>query len=426
MSKKKDRINFLREEYIGRNIEEGKKKIYDISRKKDKVVVSFDKVTVEDFEQILNADPTFNKQYSQWLLNIFVNGNLLIEDLYKANQDLSTLYKFKSRISPEKRDVNRFVELEELYQVVKEISSLPEEELLSNTQLSKIVKAEGIEVFLDTKRWFVLSPMTKEASCIYGANTRWCTASKVNSYFESYNKEGKLYIVIDKMAPKEEKTKHKYQFHFERRHFMDADDHSIDHFELLRENPELRDCFLGLKDGNGLGLKLRFGIGLTEEDKKIIIADGKKIDWLREFQGEELPEGLHITGNLDLSNCKAKIIKNLTVIGDLNIKKSSLQSLVGKIHITGTLNAEGSELTEVPKDLFVGGSLFLRATKITNISNLTVEGNMYASGLDLRQVPDNLKVGGSLYLHGCKFGRDELKNVQVGERLWIDRKQLIS
>ena len=44
-------------------------------------------------------------------------------------------------------------------------------------------------------------PETKEASCYYGAGTKWCTAQTDRDYFRSYKEKGELYYIIDKTKP---------------------------------------------------------------------------------------------------------------------------------------------------------------------------------------------------------------------------------
>ena len=68
----------------------------------------------------------------------------------------------------------------------------------------------------------LLTPKTEEAAKYYGKNTRWCTAAENNNYFDQYNKDGPLYILINKKVPDE-----KYQFHFQTEQYMDSRDSAI-------------------------------------------------------------------------------------------------------------------------------------------------------------------------------------------------------
>lgn len=426
-TRKNNRIAYLAKQFIGRNIMEGQKNKYDFSVKDKAGNVlpdHFSKITKEDFEEIIKADPTANKQYSQWLLTIYAKGNLVLEDLYKATEDLEKLYKFKTKVDQEKRDINQCENLDDLYSVIEKLVQLPDDQLLSNTQLAKKVKLEGAEVHLDTDRWRVLSPLNVEAARLYGSGTRWCTASAGHNQFEYYvgsrHPNSKLYIIIDKQATPDNKTTHKYQFHFETKQFMNALDHSVDYLKLLKENEELLTCFTSLKDGNGLRLKFLFGMDLSPEDK--IIKNGN-CDWLREYQADELPESLEIHGDVDLSNCRAKRVKNLKVLGNLNISNSDIEEIHGKFEVGGIFDAQDSKLRHLPEGTCVKDSIVLRNSKITKLpSKLYVGGHLFASYLLLSEVPQDIEVKENIYLHGAGFTEDEFPaSVKVGGKIFATK-----
>ncbi len=422
---KNDRLSFLAKEFIGKDRQEGPKNRYDFSSKDKEGKVlpgKFKKVSKEDFELIVGADPTLNKQYTQWLLTIFVKGKLSLEDLYKATEDLTTLYKYKNKVEKEKRDITQIDDLDQLYEAIQKLSQMSETELLSQTQLAKKIKLEGAEVHLDSDNWRVITPLNIEASRVYGAGTRWCTASSGYNQFDNYTKtrypNSKLYIIINKNAPSNDKVTNKFQWHFESKSFMNATDNPIDWKQMLQDNRELRDCFLGLQDGNGLRLKFLFGVDLKPEDK--IIKSGGSLDWLREFIGEELPEGLVIHGDVDLSDCRAKKVKNLTVHGNLTIKNSQITKIEGKLEINGILDAEKSQLQELPEGATITDSMMLKDSKVNRLpKGLKVGGHLFASYVQLAEVPSDIEVGMNLYLHGSGFNPEDFpSSVKVGGKLY--------
>ena len=66
---------------------------------------------------------------------------------------------------------------------------------IKKTQVTRIYEDEDI---------LVLRPLTYEASCIYGASTKWCTASKQSmDHFLNYSSTGGLYYIIFKKIPSE-------------------------------------------------------------------------------------------------------------------------------------------------------------------------------------------------------------------------------
>ena len=67
-------------------------------------------------------------------------------------------------------------------------------------QRSEVPKEDAERVY-ESDRYVVMVPETKEASCYYGAGTKWCTAQTDRDYFTNYKKSGELYYIIDKTKP---------------------------------------------------------------------------------------------------------------------------------------------------------------------------------------------------------------------------------
>ena len=170
------------------------------------------------FKKVVSSDPTYNPQnpdkigkYGKWLLKLYKKYNLKLEDLYKAHDYLEVFDKFKRVI--ENNDINTYKTLPDLYDTVKPYMDNPNQATSHQDEI-RIAK-EGAEKVYEDDTWLVIIPHTKEASCYYGKGTQWCTAaSKSRNMFDEYNKEGSLYININK------KTGKKYQFHFESKSFM--------------------------------------------------------------------------------------------------------------------------------------------------------------------------------------------------------------
>ena len=242
------------------------KKFTEPRKKKKKTLKPvMDKTT---FYQLVKADPTTrvaedNDQtevkkvgaYTQWIIKKYMElqqeadkeyaygspdwGVALerlqatfMEDLYKVTEDLQKFDRFKSQIPQEKRDINRITSTDELYELTKQFSL----EQATTTKAERVLK--DAEMVYDGPNWEILVPKTKEASCHYGANTRWCTAGSGNNYFEHYSKDGPLYIITNKKDHTD-----KYQFHFESNQFMDKEDRSITLSTFLNERPDLKEFF---------------------------------------------------------------------------------------------------------------------------------------------------------------------------------------
>lgn len=180
----------------------------------------------EIFNKIVSSDPTWREdkpnkmgKFGKWLLKLWVNKKLMLEDLYKATEYLSYFVKYNNRI--EVKDINKYHSLPELYNIVKVFMDNPEIATSNSDEVRRI--KEGADKVFENGEWLVIVPHTKEASCYYGKGTQWCTAAEQsNNMFDHYNSQGNLYINIRKSDGE------KFQFHFESGSFMDATDTPIE------------------------------------------------------------------------------------------------------------------------------------------------------------------------------------------------------
>jgi hypothetical protein len=242
-------------------------------------------VTAEKMENIKIG------KYTQWLLKNFVSPkielqsgvtdpnspavkqaikewqDLFLEDLYKTTQDLMKYERNKNKLPQEYRDINKLTP-QTLYDQVKDFS-------LEKTKASKEEKKEasrtyshpGADNVTTLSNWTVVKitrtdDLGKDAACFYGGShmepskgeTRWCTSSPGLSYWKSYLSRGPLYVVIPNTPTKFKGfdkevgdisglPANRYQFHFQDKQFMDADDRQIDLVAFLKDNPDLKDYF---------------------------------------------------------------------------------------------------------------------------------------------------------------------------------------
>lgn len=175
----------------------------------------------DNFIRIIKADPktsVANNEikaigpYSKVLLNIYRKGNLKFEDLPKANEYLTLVYRYRIAV-----DVNKIESIADMYEIVKDYVAKTEKSLASI--LSALGKDE-YEFILNGKNWYVVTPKTEKAAAYLGVNTEWCTAwgqyslnpdyKDRTNHYKSHANSGPLYIMINK-----ENELDKYQLHFE-------------------------------------------------------------------------------------------------------------------------------------------------------------------------------------------------------------------
>lgn len=187
---------------------------------------------IEDniFNDIIKADPTYNTKkqdkmgkYTKWLLQLYRNNKIKFEDLYKATEYLNIFNKVYKEL--EYTDINKYTSLPQLFKAIQ-----PYYNYKSNSEKINEIK-QGADKVYEDDTWLIIIPRTKEASIYYGKGTQWCTAaSKSNNYFDSYSKDGPLYININKQ------TGRKYQFHFESDQLMNEQDEEISTADIENSN----------------------------------------------------------------------------------------------------------------------------------------------------------------------------------------------
>ncbi len=179
------------------------------------------KLTAEEYFSLISMDPTANVgeelststkgKYSDWLVKQFIgqskNSDFLtdttIKDGLLAISKLMNNKDGQAQITdtldpPPKnlKDINSYT-----LDMIKKVAPLASEDQLGKK------KDQQIEVVFNDKNLFVCHPLTHEAARKFGTGTKWCTATSNPSWFESYHKNGGLYIIIDKNNPK-----NKWQF----------------------------------------------------------------------------------------------------------------------------------------------------------------------------------------------------------------------
>lgn len=214
----------------------------------------------QDYRQLIFADPTSNPnkdkmgKYGKWILTLYKQGKLKIGDIPELRDSLVYFDKFKAKL--EKKDINQYQSVPELYNAIEPFTENPNQATSKSDELRK-TKQEGAEKVYEDEEWLVIVPRTEQAACLYGKGTKWCTAATGgNNMFKYYDKHGPLFININK------RTGRKYQFHFDSQQFMDEQDKPIgtDIPNKIGMTQGLYNFYLSnQKDCPYAGVLLRFG-----------------------------------------------------------------------------------------------------------------------------------------------------------------------
>ena len=151
--------------------------------------------------------------------------------------------------------------------------------------------------------------------------------------------------------------------------------------------------FIKTKDNRNIPFmwKLKNNEPITEDD---LIVNGdldlrpSSIDYM---DIESLPEGLKVSGRLDLMGSDMQFLpKGLEVGGFLDLSYSLINSLPEGLKVGGSLSLfDCANITSLPEGLKVGGNLDLGATNITSLPRgLKVEGYIDMTGSKVTRYSD--------------------------------------
>lgn len=139
----------------------------------------------------------------------------------EINKDFQLFCKYNEKKAIKRNDLQSYHSFNEIRQEIADIKEREKE---------KELEKQVIKVY-DEGDWLIIRPLTYEASLKYGANTKWCTASKdEKQYFGQYTKNGALIYILNR------KTNIKYAIHNKIRNkditFWNVADNQISFFDI--------------------------------------------------------------------------------------------------------------------------------------------------------------------------------------------------
>ena len=157
--------------------------------------------------------------YLSEIINQRVNGiasdkevdNTIFESYNLTQEELAEMIDISPRSLSNIEVGACFVKSETLEKIIESLN-ISTEELFANNHIKTnnallceidkfINKAKNdIEKFYEDDMWFVVIPLSMDAACYWGSDTEWCTATRDEdgNYFNSYNEQGPLIILINK------------------------------------------------------------------------------------------------------------------------------------------------------------------------------------------------------------------------------------
>lgn len=181
-----------------------------------------EKFKKEIFDQVWGQDKTPTKKYLPWVLKQAkevkgIGWNNIINSMMTVYEQMDFIEKKVNKTDTEEfedelkhgglrnfallydkipkapKDINSYPDLNSIREFYNKIKS----RTYSQNEI-KQAKKDAKKLYEDQK-YLIVQPLTHQASCVYGAETRWCVSSRDSSrYFDDYIRNSKFVYVINK------------------------------------------------------------------------------------------------------------------------------------------------------------------------------------------------------------------------------------
>jgi Leucine-rich repeat (LRR) protein len=383
-------------------------------------------VSLNVFSNMIAADPTENKMYLQWMLNVFtrfikVNDaenlasaiRFVTEDLPQANtylilfEDNKRKKKFKDlclssyvlKNLTDPTNINQYKSLSHLFDAVDPFIER-EPSAIERTMIRFVESGQALIPVKD-RNFTLFIPKTTAANVIFDNFANWCTAKKDNGMFKRYTQENKkpngknsdIYIVINNKFFSGESNE-MYQIHFESKQIKDRKNSgNVNIFETVLSKSEAIDAFF-YEELMGMAKQYRGGVyqncyldtlikfGHTESlfemfsvETPSIAIEGKEVPKLPDLtRFKNLDELTILNSNLSCLHPSIGSLKKLEIISLTNNNLKELPKEIGDLKNLVFINITGNKITEIPDEIANldksnGGNLYRIAVKKEEIGD---------------------------------------------------------
>jgi hypothetical protein len=400
--------------------------IVHTKEKEDGKILKGVSISQDVFTNMLAADPTDNKIYLQWMLNVFTRFikeekedgivqaiRFAVEDLPQANAYLM-LYEGNKRKKKfidlcknsfglkhitDPSDINQYKNLSQLFDAVDPF--VEREPSAVERTMEKFVQAGQALIPVKDRKFTLFIPKTSEANVIFDSFANWCTAKKGNGMFKSYTeghrkpngKNSDIYIIINNKFFISE-SQEIYQIHFETNQLKDRKNSSnVNIYEkVISVSDALKDYFhdelmvmakeysKGIESNNYLDYLIKFGF--TESLFEMISEDTPSIKLMKR-EIPKLPDLSRFKNVDQFIITDADLVEIHPSLGNLvtlellalpNNKIKTLPKEIGNLKNLVLLNLVDNKIENFPEEIkFLdksnGGSLIRLCVKEVDIGS---------------------------------------------------------
>ena len=145
-------------------------------------------------DKFFEGDKTPTKKYLEFMFKMWSTRNDRPIEGVSAPQYVKIINEFDQLLPYiQNKDIysSQYKSMMQLFRVVDNAKVLKEE--------NEFVREDHVDVLIENDDYLLISPLTLKGSLKYGADTKWCTASKSSSYqFKNYTIDGYLFYLISK------------------------------------------------------------------------------------------------------------------------------------------------------------------------------------------------------------------------------------
>lgn len=181
-------------------------------RLEDTIKKYSDKLPEPVIKELSQNDPSGNNKYLDWLVKTLIQipqekADIIVKiKCYHENVNRLSDNHVKAIYGEEKfknPGAEHLAVLEKIRKTPKDINAFPSHHWITPMceyfEEQKPKNASRVKLYEDDK-WLVVSPLTHQASCSYGAFSNWCVSTTNPQYFGTYTSEGILVFFIDKQG----------------------------------------------------------------------------------------------------------------------------------------------------------------------------------------------------------------------------------
>jgi hypothetical protein len=206
-------------------------------------------------DYLVGKDTSGNNKYLMWAAKQVAAGESELEVAYLLTMFHDSINKIDNK------DINSYKDLAELDKAIEQ-----SEQVQTKGEKKREVKREGVKEIHEDDRWWVIEPLTWEASCIYGRDTKWCISARDQPHhWPTYKQFGAAFAFVRDKSKPERDPLGKLAITFHPQAIVDQTRNEWENSNDQQKDQRIR------------GLERQFGGEVTRDQLESIIMTGAEV-----------------------------------------------------------------------------------------------------------------------------------------------------